>query len=678
MPHRLLEAVWSASEFLAGYEQQDAHEFLIAVLDSLHGHLDRAARDESNAPVLRRTLAAHKLRAKQKQKKQEAAAAAAAVATAATAQESKGQLPCQPPKKQQKQQQQPKKAGKQNGGGKSSGGTTQQPPPSAAAAAKAAKAAAKAAAGGGKGEGETAKNSRKRSRSGVAPEAAAATASGWEGRPPLPGGRNSGDGHERGCAPPGHPSATGWQGENGAQHPATSAWQPNGDSGGDMFAQSEHTNGFSASSASFPSNRNAPPRATADGGGGYNGAETVWTEDRWGGEEEEGAAARAKVGNGTAKNGSMLNGQCLEDLNLAGFVQEVFAGVTRSDVVCTACGDVSCTYERFLEVSLPVRPGEHERRQQQQQQQEKEKLVQEKKQEAEQTRGRVQENGVAGCSVPSSTARTENGGGVPAKAAAILGAADDVASATEIPNSGGAGVTATSPSSASLSSLSSLSSSASSSLPLSAQGAPAPPANALRPATPTSSSAQPRQQQVDPSSGRSSPAGSCAGGGSCKDNDPPPSEASQATTPSTGRVSPASATFSDDGSGRFSSAAAAAAPALDAGEGRAPPTRNQQQPAAVSVKEEKRRASPSPRRAGGGRRGGSKSRSVATGPARSITDCFARFAARESLTVRMACDSCSAASVCKTKQMSFCSLPRVLVLHLKRFDAMADRKIDVS
>ncbi|CAN0576793.1 unnamed protein product, partial [Ectocarpus sp. 12 AP-2014] len=74
--------------------------------------------------------------------------------------------------------------------------------------------------------------------------------------------------------------------------------------------------------------------------------------------------------------------------------------------------------------------------------------------------------------------------------------------------------------------------------------------------------------------------------------------------------------------------------------------------------------------------GGSKSRSVATGPARSITDCFARFAARESLTVRMACDSCSAASVCKTKQMSFCSLPRVLVLHLKRFDAMADRKID--
>ncbi|CAN0467905.1 unnamed protein product, partial [Hapterophycus canaliculatus] len=63
----------------------------------------------------------------------------------------------------------------------------------------------------------------------------------------------------------------------------------------------------------------------------------------------------------------MLNGQCLEDLNLAGFVQEVFAGVTRSDVVCTSCGDVSCTYERFLEVSLPVRPGEHEKRQQEQQ-----------------------------------------------------------------------------------------------------------------------------------------------------------------------------------------------------------------------------------------------------------------------------------------------------------------------
>ncbi|CAM9463768.1 unnamed protein product [Ectocarpus sp. 13 AM-2016] len=680
VPHRLLEAVWSASEFLAGYEQQDAHEFLIAVLDSLHGHLDRAARDESNAPVLRRTLAAHKLRAKQKQKKQEAAAAAAAVAaTAAAARESKGQLPSQPAKKQQKQQQQPKKAGKQNGGGKSSGGTMEQPPPSAVAAAKGAKAAAKAAAGGGKGEGETAKNSRKRSRS-TSSVAPAATASGWEGRPPLPGGRNSGDGHERGCAPPGHPSAIGWQGENGAQHPATSSWHPNGDSGGDMFAQSEHTNGFPASSSSFPSNRNAPPRATTDGGGGYNDGESVLIEDRWGGEEEEGAAARAKVGNATAKNGSMLNGQCLEDLNLAGFVQEVFAGVTRSDVVCTACGDVSCTYERFLEVSLPVRPGEHERRQQQQQQQQKEKLEQEKleqekRQEAEQTQGRVQENGAAGCSVLRSTARTENGGGVPAKAAAILRVADDVASAIEIPNSGGVGMTATSPSSASLSSLSSLSFSASSSIPLSVQGAPAPPANALRPATPTSSSAQPRQQQVDPSSGRSSPAGSCAGGGgNCKDNDPPPSEASQVTTPSTGRVSPASATFSDDGGGRFSSAAAA--PALDAGEGRASPTRNQQQPTAAAVKEEKRRTSPSPRRAGGGRRGGSKSRSVATGPARSITDCFARFAARESLTVRMACDSCSAASVCKTKQMSFCSLPRVLVLHLKRFDAMADRKID--
>ncbi|CAM9576922.1 unnamed protein product [Choristocarpus tenellus] len=41
----------------------------------------------------------------------------------------------------------------------------------------------------------------------------------------------------------------------------------------------------------------------------------------------------------------------------------------------------------------------------------------------------------------------------------------------------------------------------------------------------------------------------------------------------------------------------------------------------------------------------------------------------------MSCDAC-AAPMAKTKQMSFCSLPRVLVLHLKRFDALADKKIE--
>ena len=36
---RLLLLVWRNSEYLAGYEQQDAHEFLIAVLDMIHERL---------------------------------------------------------------------------------------------------------------------------------------------------------------------------------------------------------------------------------------------------------------------------------------------------------------------------------------------------------------------------------------------------------------------------------------------------------------------------------------------------------------------------------------------------------------------------------------------------------------------------------------------------------------
>jgi hypothetical protein len=38
-PHRLLYSMWTISGDLAGYEQQDAHEFLIAFLDALHEHL---------------------------------------------------------------------------------------------------------------------------------------------------------------------------------------------------------------------------------------------------------------------------------------------------------------------------------------------------------------------------------------------------------------------------------------------------------------------------------------------------------------------------------------------------------------------------------------------------------------------------------------------------------------
>merc|ERR1712018_840661 len=39
VPHALLHMTWNAAHRLAGYEQQDAHEFFIATLDLLHRHL---------------------------------------------------------------------------------------------------------------------------------------------------------------------------------------------------------------------------------------------------------------------------------------------------------------------------------------------------------------------------------------------------------------------------------------------------------------------------------------------------------------------------------------------------------------------------------------------------------------------------------------------------------------
>ena len=36
VPHHFLFAVWSFADRLAGYEQQDAHEFFITVLDGIH------------------------------------------------------------------------------------------------------------------------------------------------------------------------------------------------------------------------------------------------------------------------------------------------------------------------------------------------------------------------------------------------------------------------------------------------------------------------------------------------------------------------------------------------------------------------------------------------------------------------------------------------------------------
>lgn len=36
--HKLLHLIWTHARHLAGYEQQDAHEFFIAALDVLHRH----------------------------------------------------------------------------------------------------------------------------------------------------------------------------------------------------------------------------------------------------------------------------------------------------------------------------------------------------------------------------------------------------------------------------------------------------------------------------------------------------------------------------------------------------------------------------------------------------------------------------------------------------------------
>lgn len=481
VPNRLLEAVWSASEFLAGYEQQDAHEFLIAVLDNLHGHLDRAARNEFIAPMLRRTLAAHKHRAKQQQLQQQL-----------------------------------------RGGGESSS------PVGAAAAAVTPKSKAKKLKQGrtiGESEALLQWESPGLLESPVAVKKVKANAE-------AAVGRVGGD-----------PKTTRMVLSPLAQR--TKTMDSNEERPGSTNKAEFQSNGGSAATPVSPlTPALLSPQGSAKGG------KALLNASRRDKALREGSDARAAGGNadrsaerpGGAAAKSVLNGQCLEDLNLSGFVQEVFAGVTRSDVVCTACGDVSCTYERFLEVSLPVRPEELEKRQQhdhldnhQQQQQDKPVVL--------------PDRSAVGSSTAKGSTALHNGGG------RYLG-------------EGGFFV-----------------------------------------ANGTLSHAESRR--VSP--------GSCKEGG---------------TRPSSKEESRA------QGGGRSGS---------------------------VSKR--------SLGRKGFGGKGGIAG--VASTP-RSINDCFARFAAREDLTARMACDSCLASSVFKTKQMSFCSLPRVLVLHLKRFDAMADRKIDVS
>ncbi|XP_074648440.1 ubiquitin carboxyl-terminal hydrolase 22-like [Tubulanus polymorphus] len=50
IPYRLLHLVWTHARHLAGYEQQDAHEFLIAALDVLHQHCKGTNGLSSNNP----------------------------------------------------------------------------------------------------------------------------------------------------------------------------------------------------------------------------------------------------------------------------------------------------------------------------------------------------------------------------------------------------------------------------------------------------------------------------------------------------------------------------------------------------------------------------------------------------------------------------------------------------
>jgi uncharacterized UBP type Zn finger protein len=40
VPSQLLYAVWKHADYVAGYEQKDAHEFLIAILDGLSTHFE--------------------------------------------------------------------------------------------------------------------------------------------------------------------------------------------------------------------------------------------------------------------------------------------------------------------------------------------------------------------------------------------------------------------------------------------------------------------------------------------------------------------------------------------------------------------------------------------------------------------------------------------------------------
>jgi len=62
VPHVLLHMTWTHSHHLAGYEQQDAHEFFIATLNLLHRHLTRRDPSSSSDSSIVDTVFTGKLR----------------------------------------------------------------------------------------------------------------------------------------------------------------------------------------------------------------------------------------------------------------------------------------------------------------------------------------------------------------------------------------------------------------------------------------------------------------------------------------------------------------------------------------------------------------------------------------------------------------------------------------
>lgn len=609
VPHRLLEAVWGASAALAGYEQQDAHEFLIAILDSLHGHLDRTAANEMSIPGLRRTLAALKQQAKQQQG------------------EAKPEEP--PPEKSVRKliKGALSKGSKGSGGG---GGASEARLPRSPKSPLSGK--------GGDCDGSGGSRSRKRNRKAVdddgddlgweSPQRVTKSAGGSEHGTKLVGMRSNKSSKSHHQTSPSSAERAAVRRNLGGT-PKSAMHQngryqatPNDESPASPSQSADRScRGASSSSrasvtCAMPQKARCPaaPRASPEVGHKFSASSP---SRRVGSDAanvlgaDVGATAKMSNGYRTSEGcggGSAINGQRLEDLNLRGFVQEVFAGVTRSDVVCTKCDHVSCTYERFLEVSLPIRPGEHE-------------PVHKRRSKSTADSRRSPSRGGA---------NARSGGGTSG-------------------TSRGSSISPTSSSSAS---------------GLSGVGGGAAGNSTTRQRKTGRGQNRVQEGLGMPPSSRS--AGAVAGGRSLVDsNIARVSTASSSLSsslpllsPPLGRLSPSSSMSDDSG------------PSSTTGTARTGSENGRQSTATSS----------SPDNGQLGQEDLEESKDEAEEPeevVRSIRDCFTRFAAKEDLTAPMRCDSC-ATSVRKTKQMSFCSLPRVLVLHLKRFDAMADKKINVS